>query len=242
MRTRFSVAAIAALAVALVFTGSAAQHQDYTGFGGSYTLGLGYMAPPGTPSLPSNATGIEEPVFGLIVCDNKDRQNGQDPIGLPPTESAGGECPTLTVGPGDTVDVYVHDTKNGSGEVSFAACVDTDYDGNCRPEDSDDYLHFSTCSGLPNPDGRGYSNLKFTHNGPPGPLAFFLMQQADQNGMCGAVEGHIEGVIITATGQPPQCSDGRDNDNNGLADWPNDPGCTDPSDDFEWVPPPGYTH
>jgi len=242
MRTRFSVAAIAALAMALVFTSSGAQHQSFTGFGGSYKLGLGYMAPPGSPTLPSNATGIEEPVFGLIVCDNNDRRDSQEPAGVAGGDDIGGDCPTLTVGPGDTVDVWVYDTKNGSGEVSFAACVDTDYDGNCRPEDPDDYLHFYMCSGLPKADGQGSSRLTFTHNGPPGPLAFFMMQQADQNGTCAAIEGYIGGYITTSSGQPPQCSDGRDNDNNGLADWPNDPGCSDPNDDFEWVPPPGYTH
>ncbi|HVL90162.1 MAG TPA: hypothetical protein VM841_08015 [Actinomycetota bacterium] len=224
--------------MALVYTGAGAQHQSYTGFGGHYTLGLGYMAPPGSPTLPSNATGIEEPVFGLIVCENKDRQS---PTGMP-GGGAGGQCPSVTVGTGDKVQVFVQDIKNGSGEVSFAACVDTDYDGNCRPEDPDDYLHFYMCSGLPNPDGRGHSRLSFTHNGPPGPLAFFMMQQVDQTGMCGAVEGYLEGFVLTATGQPPQCSDGRDNDGNGIADWPNDPGCSDPNDDFEWVPPPGYTH
>lgn len=31
----------------------------------------------------------------------------------------------------------------------------------------------------------------------------------------------------------PQCSDGLDNDGNGLIDWPNDPGCYGPRDDVE---------
>ncbi len=38
------------------------------------------------------------------------------------------------------------------------------------------------------------------------------------------------GVKFTA---PPQCSDGIDNDGNGLTDFPNDPGCTSASDPTE---------
>jgi hypothetical protein len=41
--------------------------------------------------------------------------------------------------------------------------------------------------------------------------------------------------------QPPQCSDERDNDKDGLIDYPNDPGCASPQDDDETndTPPQG---
>jgi len=32
---------------------------------------------------------------------------------------------------------------------------------------------------------------------------------------------------------PPQCSDGIDNDGDGLIDYPQDPGCQSPQDDDE---------
>jgi subtilisin family serine protease len=35
----------------------------------------------------------------------------------------------------------------------------------------------------------------------------------------------------------PQCSDGIDNDGDGLVDYPNDAGCSSPSDDSEYAPP-----
>lgn len=37
---------------------------------------------------------------------------------------------------------------------------------------------------------------------------------------------------------PPACSDGTDNDDDTLVDYPDDPGCTDADDDNEYNPPP----
>ncbi len=46
-------------------------------------------------------------------------------------------------------------------------------------------------------------------------------------------------AVIAAGGEPPvaQCSDGIDNDGDGLTDFPNDPGCTDANDNDETDPP-----
>jgi len=49
----------------------------------------------------------------------------------------------------------------------------------------------------------------------------------------------IESVAVTAVAKyviPPQCSDGIDNDFDGLIDYPKDPGCTSPSDNSEIDP------
>jgi len=35
----------------------------------------------------------------------------------------------------------------------------------------------------------------------------------------------------------PQCSDGKDNDNDNLIDYPRDPGCNGPADPTEFNPP-----
>ena len=43
-------------------------------------------------------------------------------------------------------------------------------------------------------------------------------------------------VVTTAGTTPPQCSDGLDNDGDGLTDFPDDPGCTDAQDDDETDP------
>ena len=42
----------------------------------------------------------------------------------------------------------------------------------------------------------------------------------------------------SGTPPPPECRDGQDNDNDGLIDFPADPGCTDMNDDDETDPPP----
>lgn len=39
---------------------------------------------------------------------------------------------------------------------------------------------------------------------------------------------------------PPPCSDGQDNDSDGLADFPSDPGCSSAEDDDETDPPPEF--
>ncbi|HZJ49516.1 MAG TPA: DNRLRE domain-containing protein [Actinomycetota bacterium] len=43
-------------------------------------------------------------------------------------------------------------------------------------------------------------------------------------------------VVTTAGTTPPQCSDGLDNDGDGVTDFPDDPGCTDAQDDDETDP------
>jgi prepilin-type N-terminal cleavage/methylation domain-containing protein len=52
----------------------------------------------------------------------------------------------------------------------------------------------------------------------------------------------VASALFVATTAPPlpECSDGIDNDGNGLTDFPNDPGCTSPSDTSEssTTPPP----
>jgi hypothetical protein len=48
-------------------------------------------------------------------------------------------------------------------------------------------------------------------------------------------------LVVTTGGDPgpdPQCSDGSDNDLDGLADFPDDPGCSSSTDDDETDPPP----
>jgi len=50
-----------------------------------------------------------------------------------------------------------------------------------------------------------------------------------------------EGGVVyppPGSGGPPQCSDGTDNDTDGLIDYPNDPGCTNAADDDEYNAPP----
>ncbi len=50
--------------------------------------------------------------------------------------------------------------------------------------------------------------------------------------------GRIDADAATQGGQvDPQCSDGIDNDGDGLTDFPADPGCTDANDDDETDPP-----
>jgi|GEM_PF-655477 len=46
-------------------------------------------------------------------------------------------------------------------------------------------------------------------------------------------------VVTTAGTTPPQCSDGLDNDGDGITDFPGDPGCTDAQDDDETDPAAG---
>src|SRR5680860_999659 len=43
-------------------------------------------------------------------------------------------------------------------------------------------------------------------------------------------------VVTTAGTTPPQCSDGLDNDGDGVTDFPGDPGCTDAQDNDETDP------
>ena len=43
-------------------------------------------------------------------------------------------------------------------------------------------------------------------------------------------------VPFSAAMPPPQCLDGRDNDGDGLTDFPADPDCTTPWDNSEWGP------
>jgi hypothetical protein len=45
----------------------------------------------------------------------------------------------------------------------------------------------------------------------------------------------VEGQFVLAAG-PAACADSADNDGDGLTDFPDDPGCTDASDDFEQSP------
>ena len=51
------------------------------------------------------------------------------------------------------------------------------------------------------------------------------------------LEGGQWGISIFRTGQSPFCQDGLDNDGDALVDWPDDPGCTDATDDTEIDPP-----
>lgn len=46
-------------------------------------------------------------------------------------------------------------------------------------------------------------------------------------------------VVTTAGTTPPQCSDGLDNDGDGVTDFPGDPGCTDAQDNDETDPAAG---
>lgn len=46
------------------------------------------------------------------------------------------------------------------------------------------------------------------------------------------------GYDLTQCSAPPLCSDGKDNDLDGLVDFPSDPGCTSPDDGDENDPPP----
>ncbi|RLI78392.1 hypothetical protein DRP05_07405 [Archaeoglobales archaeon] len=48
----------------------------------------------------------------------------------------------------------------------------------------------------------------------------------------------IEKAVI---GPQPQCSDGIDNDQDGLVDYPNDPGCSSPQDNDEYNAPPSIS-
>jgi len=46
-------------------------------------------------------------------------------------------------------------------------------------------------------------------------------------------QGEIQADMRTPVGAPPACSDGVDNDGDGLIDYPQDPGCSDPSSNIE---------
>ncbi len=48
----------------------------------------------------------------------------------------------------------------------------------------------------------------------------------------------VVSVMFNASSPPPQCSDGIDNDGDGLVDFPADPGCSSTTDDDEFNPPP----
>lgn len=239
---------------------------EYTFFQGEYDLGLAAMAPPGSPSLPPNPSGIEQPVFGVLLCP---RQAGDAGLPLPAQENgAGGTCPNIVVQTNDWLFVFVCEGEGGdpSGghecdEVPFAVCIDMNGDGNCRPENpANDDLRFYNCGD--NPDG--FSFLYYQHTGAGGNMAIFIMQDPACPAMQGSVIGQVQheivgleqcqdgvdndgnGVIDFAGGDPgcstneddleltPQCRDGADNDGDVLADWPNDPNCTDPEDPSEY--------
>jgi hypothetical protein len=52
------------------------------------------------------------------------------------------------------------------------------------------------------------------------------------NGTYAADLSYYRSQILAITAEPA-CSNGVDDDGDGLVDWPDDPGCTDPSDGFE---------
>jgi len=64
----------------------------------------------------------------------------------------------------------------------------------------------------------------------------------DQNPPSGerVTEGSVVTIFVATAPEeepvPPQCRDGSDNDSDGLTDYPDDPGCTDPDDDDEIDP------
>jgi hypothetical protein len=43
----------------------------------------------------------------------------------------------------------------------------------------------------------------------------------------------VKGPVRVKPPTPPQCADGRDNNGNGKIDYPNDPGCSSPTDNSE---------
>jgi hypothetical protein len=57
--------------------------------------------------------------------------------------------------------------------------------------------------------------------------------------------GNRPQLVVSTSGGPgldPQCSDGNDNDLDGLTDFPADPGCSGSGDDDETDPPPAAGH
>lgn len=229
MMTR--TATILTLTVATVpFPGAGGSHMQHEEFGGRYDLGASGMSP--VPfQLPSNPAPMREPVFGVMVCGGGDGWETIDGVDSPGPDSVGGECPGILVPCGDKVQAWIRDDVNG--DASFAICIDTNVDGDCRLENQRDHRYFHTCgdvsSGIEDPD------LAFTHYGPTGVFAVWVMRETSAPNACPATTGWVGGYVERVTG-PPQCSDGLDIDGNGVDDYPCDPGCDSPDDDCERTP------
>ena len=95
---------------------------------------------------------------------------------------------------------------------------------------------------------QGYQNLNVTSAvTAAGPVSFLLRHAAGCTAASDVVLNSREAatnkpqlVVGTTAGPPPPpvCSDGKDNDSDGLIDYPADPGCTSTTDTDETDPPP----
>ena len=91
--------------------------------------------------------------------------------------------------------------------------VTINYDASCQPVEDD-------CTAL---EHAQYSNAQYECPIGSGNFTSYIRGFCVADVSCGA------GL--------PQCSDGSDNDGDGLTDYPNDPGCSDPTDNDETDPP-----
>lgn len=141
-------------------------------------------------------------------------------------ENVGGACTGLRVAGGEPFAVAV--TDDLGGPTAFGVCVDADEDGVCRPDVGGAQDHWVT---------RHCSSAGALTVTPPasGTLFVFVMDEVDLSGvrLCLPTTGTVTVDTPTPPPQPPQCFDGKDNDGDGLADWPHDPGCSGPTDNTE---------
>ncbi len=200
---------------------------------------------PGTPAAPGNPA-IEQPGLGggqdigRTIADARKILDAAIAV-QPDVDGTGGACPDIIVEPGDEVSIFICETGADSvaqqgrecDDVSFAACVDGNGNGLCRPEEEADSLFVHTCG-----EGNG-AHLRFTHDDSKdrGNLVIWIMQETGGNAqVCPAVTGWIHTLVAHPTQPIHECMDGLDNDGDGWIDWPADPGCDSPDDDVELTP------
>ena len=93
-----------------------------------------------------------------------------------------------------------------------------------------------SCDGAQNPGDACHNQggTAFSMSANPGDQFRWWVHACNSQGGCSAP---ASGGTITCTPPPPLCSDGIDNDGDGLTDFPADPGCSGPTDNDEFDSP-----